>query len=1246
MERRGFFDTSGACGGDGYSRECNGNLPPHSVALPPPSEHRGAYYYEPGLNRPVSVSAPTWRNSNPQGSVDYRNGFYTRRQGQFSHSNFSAPHNAEGRHSQGGGTTTRKGGAPNEKSRRKGEPFRYDRRFSTRARSGANEPQPPRDEHGWIDMPDQVGVEHCPPSEGPSTNRDDPAVYQGTAVGATPQAKGRGRNRKQNQDQRRAPKVAGRADQGDSGVLQADGGPCLLETFFGIKPPGRGNNNEPSSSSEPLGAAKGQDEGLTGNSEASPTKRKEKPVRSAKPGRPQPRRQGEWKGRPPAGHARDAANDTGSTADDGVPSRQQAPNMEGWGGREPKQFRDYGGGERRNGWGHETGRGGRRDSSGRSYDNWSDRDRSRTQGWRDNFSSYGRGQEDQHRVQRSSREKPSRVDESPSSSSKRSPPANKSYPQVSRRDDAPQKDRLTEQLLSGEYECLVCCERVRGSEHTWSCGSCFHIFHLHCVRKWALSPAALVKEGGWRCPACQTAVRLVPDRYVCFCGKRVNPEWDRYGVPHSCGEMCGRLRGPPQGQCSHRCNLQCHPGQCPPCSATVRRACPCGKLTRHVRCSQEQEASCGAPCGRLLNCELHECPAPCHPGPCQPCEQLVHQRCFCGKRSQDAQCTREAAAAVEFSCGAPCGQPLSCGRHACADECHPGDCGACPLSPSSLSHCPCGKTPLADVPGATPRGSCADPVPTCGETCDKMLPCGPKDNWHRCGVPCHEGPCPPCPRSTPVRCRCGATCREVPCPEAAVLETQLCQRRCQKRRGCGRHKCLSLCCVDGEHRCQLTCGKRLSCGLHVCQEPCHRGNCPACWNVSDRRAATKFLSSCVSLQIAMGIAPSPSRCHRFHQNARQSACRVHCMSPRVCPGDFALTTARWCQTKRKAVPCFLEGLSCGLSCQRELPCGQHRCQQTCHLGPCSSQEGGCGQRCTTPRPGCGHPCGEPCHPGRDCPSTSCKTLVSISCDCGHRSEKLPCGCGGSTQEAQPLSSSSQPQGFHQLSASLLASKIQEIQLGESVDIGQVLALSRARPSRLECSEECAVLERNRRLAAALHIQNADVSNRAGPPSYSEFLKEEARRNPTFVSSVHQKLTELVQTARQSKQKFRSHSFPSMNRDQRRAVHELAEFFGCETQSYDQEPYRNVVVSAYKDRCRIPSGSVVSVVQREAVGMPGRKGLVPLLPSWKKDPQPQSTPSTLCPGGGNNAASNSNSAAPRPELPLGTTTLDYFNFESS
>lgn len=68
--------------------------------------------------------------------------------------------------------------------------------------------------------------------------------------------------------------------------------------------------------------------------------------------------------------------------------------------------------------------------------------------------------------------------------------------------------------------------------------------------------------------------------------------------------------------------------------------------------------------------------------------------------------------------------------------------------------------------------------------------------------------------------------------------------------------------------------------------------------------------------------------------------------------------------------------------------------------------------------------------------------------------------------------------------------------------------------RLQCNEECAVIERNKRLAVALQIQNPDLSCSPGPPNYSEFLKDEARKYPQFVSDVYEKLTSLVQLAKQ------------------------------------------------------------------------------------------------------------------------------------
>ena len=58
-----------------------------------------------------------------------------------------------------------------------------------------------------------------------------------------------------------------------------------------------------------------------------------------------------------------------------------------------------------------------------------------------------------------------------------------------------QSDQLAQQLLTAAYECMVCCECVRERQEVWSCRSCFHIFHLRCVHRWAKSPAAAVDEG-------------------------------------------------------------------------------------------------------------------------------------------------------------------------------------------------------------------------------------------------------------------------------------------------------------------------------------------------------------------------------------------------------------------------------------------------------------------------------------------------------------------------------------------------------------------------------------------------------------------------------------------------------------------------------------------------------------------------------------------------------------------------------
>ena len=44
---------------------------------------------------------------------------------------------------------------------------------------------------------------------------------------------------------------------------------------------------------------------------------------------------------------------------------------------------------------------------------------------------------------------------------------------------------------------------------------------------------------------------------------------------------------------------------------------------------------------------------------------------------------------------------------------------------------------------------------------------------------------------------------------------------------------------------------------------------------------------------------------------------------------------------------------------------------------------------------------------------------------------------------------------------------------------------------------------------------------------------------------------------------RTHSFPPMNSNNRRLVHDIAVFYNCSSRSYDQEPKRSTVVTATK-----------------------------------------------------------------------------------
>ncbi|XP_075973237.1 nuclear transcription factor, X-box binding stc [Anticarsia gemmatalis] len=757
-----------------------------------------------------------------------------------------------------------------------------------------------------------------------------------------------------------------------------------------------------------------------------------------------------------------------------------------------------------------------------------------------------------------------------------------------------QRERLSEQLDKGTLECLVCCERVKQTEPVWSCSNCYHVLHLRCIRKWAMSSMV---EGKWRCPACQNTNEAIPTDYRCMCGAVRAPEYQRGAAgAHTCGRACRRTRA-----CPHPCTLLCHPGPCPPCQATVTKQCGCGAETRSVLCSSKLAQVCGRVCKRALECKVHTCTKDCHEGPCETCSEMVTQVCHCpAGTARSVACTAESGGAGAWSCGGACGRVLACGAHVCRARCHPAPCPPCALLPRSLLTCPCGKNKLAPES----RKTCTDPIPLCGNICAKPLPCGPAGDKHFCKLDCHEGPCPVCPDKTVVQCRCGHSSREVPCADLPdMLNNVLCQKKCNKKLSCGRHRCRTVCCAATSHRCAVVCGRSLACQAHRCEEFCHTGHCAPCPRVSFEELTCECGAEVVLPPVRCGTRPpacsAPCTRIRACRHAPHHACHSG-----DCPPCVVLTTKR-CHgdhEERKTIPCSQEEFSCGLPCGKPLPCGKHTCIKTCHKGPCDT--GKCTQPCTEKRAACGHACAAACHfgaaPGSSaaaCPSAApCRATVRATCPCRRRHADRYCA--------------DNQRDLAKMMSALAATKIQE---GGSVDLSDV-----QRPGNmlktLECDDECRVEARTRQLALALQIRNPDVSAKLAP-RYSEHVRATAAREPAFAQLVHDKLTDLVQLAKKSKQKTRAHSFPSMNWQKRQFIHELCEHFGCESVAYDAEPNRNVVATADKEKSWLPAMSVLEVLAREA----GKRRVPgPVL----RAPAPSAAPATHSAGAAPPATSKS------------------------
>lgn len=729
--------------------------------------------------------------------------------------------------------------------------------------------------------------------------------------------------------------------------------------------------------------------------------------------------------------------------------------------------------------------------------------------------------------------------------------------------------RTHEDIMSGAYECPICTSEIGRNSNVWSCKICWTVFHLTCIKKWSTNEGSTMaqqrNQGGefasprqWRCPGCNLPKDVLPSTYTCWCEKELDPRPISGLPPHSCGQTCGKQRLLPK-ICPHPCDLLCHAGPCPPCTHTApEQSCFCGRKSTTRRCidtNYEAGWSCGGICSDLMPCGEHTCPKPCHEGLCGACEVEVGCRCYCGQVEKPLPCYErgdekpskriiqdEASKRIDewtgmFECSNMCGRLFDCRKHSCEEKCHPQELDPphCPRSLDVVSHCPCGKTPLADISGRT-RQSCEDPIPNCNKECSNPLPCG-----HPCQQNCHSDLCKPCLVNVTIPCRCGRTNSSTICHQGNEERPQ-CMRACKATLNCGRHECGERCCpgerkaverqatkrklrplgaarnidegFEAEHICTRLCGRMLKCGNHTCPELCHKGPCGSCREAIFDELNCHCGRTVLQPPLPCGTTPPPCR----FDCERPKGCG-HPMVSHNCHGDvepcpkcpFLMEKACICGKRNlKNQPCWLADVRCGEICGRKLKCGSHFCRKPCHRpGQCEDASKSCQQSCGKVKKACGHPCEEPCHAPSSCREDKpCQNKMFITCDCQNLKQELKCNASKSSEGNSKKS--------------------------------------------LSCDDECARLERNRKLALALNIDPETHKDEHIP--YSTTTLQMFRENLKWAQTQEREFRVFAVDEVEKRLRFKP-----MSPHQRAFLHSLSEDFGFDSESVDPEPHRHVAV---------------------------------------------------------------------------------------
>ncbi|XP_069833688.1 NF-X1-type zinc finger protein NFXL1 isoform X1 [Dendropsophus ebraccatus] len=196
------------------------------------------------------------------------------------------------------------------------------------------------------------------------------------------------------------------------------------------------------------------------------------------------------------------------------------------------------------------------------------------------------------------------------------------------------------------------------------CPPCVVPMSVECLGKHEVGPLPCHASGPFSCK--RPCGRLLPcGNHTCL--RECHKVTEDNGNKEKCGpecfmceEECSKPRPP---GCPHRCNLPCHPGDCPRCVQMIRTKCHCKISSLYIECrkltlAEEEEknmlTSCKNQCPKELPCG-HRCKEICHQGSCTlQCTQKVKLRCPCRRIKKEMQCNSAREGQVSVECDSLC----------------------------------------------------------------------------------------------------------------------------------------------------------------------------------------------------------------------------------------------------------------------------------------------------------------------------------------------------------------------------------------------------------------------------------------------------------------------------------------------------------------------------------------------------------------------------------------------------------------